>query len=182
MTQTRIPLLFGTMTIGAPGKIGVRTSDLKEAQEIIDVFYKHGHKEIDTARIYAEGTTESGLSYSTRCPLAGNVARNLPDVLGSKLGAMYRARYLKHGYFDALNYLKPIAEKHQLRLTEIALRWVQHHSVLTPQDGVILGASSVAQLEQNLEDSEKGPLPKEVVKALDEARLIVGASAPTYWR
>ncbi len=47
------------MTIGAPGKNGVRTSDLKEAQEIIDVFYKHGHKEIDTARVYAEGTTES---------------------------------------------------------------------------------------------------------------------------
>ena len=73
-------------------------------------------------------------------------------------------------------------EKHQLRLTEIALRWLQHHSVLTPQDGIILGASSAAQLQQNLEDSEKGPLPDEVVKALDEARLIVGASAPTYWR
>lgn len=47
------------MTIGLPGKNGVRTSDLNEAQEIIDVFYKHGHREIDTARIYAEGSTES---------------------------------------------------------------------------------------------------------------------------
>nr|VWO98662.1 Kinesin motor protein [Ganoderma boninense] len=62
MAHTRIPLLFGTMTIGTPGKNGVRTSDLKEAQEIIDVFHKHGHKEIDTARIYAEGTTESYLA------------------------------------------------------------------------------------------------------------------------
>ena len=78
--------------------------------------------------------------------------------------------------YDALQ------EKHQLRLTEIALRWVQHHSALTPEDGIILGASSVTQLKQNLEDSEKGPLPEEVVKALDEARLIVGASVPTYWR
>ena len=27
----------------------------------------------------------------------------------SRMGAMYRARYLKGGYFEALNYLKPIA-------------------------------------------------------------------------
>lgn len=73
-------------------------------------------------------------------------------------------------------------EKHQLRLTEIALRWCQHHSALTPDDGIILGASSAAQLEQNCSDSEKGPLPDEVVAALNEARVIVGAYAPTYWR
>ncbi|KAH9934762.1 Aldo/keto reductase [Fomitopsis serialis] len=93
----------------------------------------------------------------------------------SKMGAMYRARYLKGGYFEALNYLKPIAEKHNLRLTEIALRWCQHHSALTPADGC-------AQLEQNCADSEKGPLPEEVLKALDQAKLIVGSEAPTYWR
>ncbi len=54
--------------------------------------------------------------------------------------------------------------------------------MLTPEDGIILGASSAGQLKQNLEDSEKGPLPEEIIQALDEARLIVGASAPTYWR
>ena len=47
------------MTIGEPGKNGVRTSDLTEAQKILDVFFAHGHKELDTARMYAEGTTES---------------------------------------------------------------------------------------------------------------------------
>lgn len=46
------------MTMGEPGKNGVRTSDLKECQEILDVFFSHGHKELDTARTYAEGTTE----------------------------------------------------------------------------------------------------------------------------
>lgn len=73
-------------------------------------------------------------------------------------------------------------EKRNLRLTEIALRWCQHHSALTPEDGVILGASSAAQLEQNCADSEKGPLPEEVLKAIEQAKLIVGAEAPTYWR
>jgi len=46
------------MTFGEPGKNGVRTSDPKECQEILDVFFDNGHKELDTARVYAEGTTE----------------------------------------------------------------------------------------------------------------------------
>lgn len=50
------------MTVGFPGKNGVRSSDLKECQEIMDTFFKHGHKELDTARMYAEGTTEQLLS------------------------------------------------------------------------------------------------------------------------
>lgn len=47
------------MTFGEAGKNGVRTSDLKDCQEILDIFFDHGHKEIDTARVYAEGTTET---------------------------------------------------------------------------------------------------------------------------
>jgi len=46
------------MTIGFEGKNGVRTSSEKDCQEILDVFFNHGHTELDTARIYAEGTTE----------------------------------------------------------------------------------------------------------------------------
>ncbi|KDN40031.1 Aldo/keto reductase [Tilletiaria anomala UBC 951] len=100
----------------------------------------------------------------------------------SQMGTMYRARYVKGGYFAALEHLKPVTEKHALRLTELALRWLQHHSKLTEKDGVILGASSNAQLEQNCQDSLKGPLPEEVVQALDEAWMIVKPHAPMYWR
>lgn len=46
------------MTLGFEGKNGVRTSSLTECQEILDTFFEHGHSELDTARIYAEGTTE----------------------------------------------------------------------------------------------------------------------------
>lgn len=46
------------MTIGEKGKNGVRNYDPNECQEIIDTFRRHGHKELDTARMYAEGTTE----------------------------------------------------------------------------------------------------------------------------
>ncbi|KAL0071447.1 hypothetical protein AAF712_001304 [Marasmius tenuissimus] len=106
------------------------------------------------------------------------------DPKGGALAEMYRARYLKRGYFDALEHLKVVAEEHDLRLTEVALRWCQHHSALTPEDGVILGASSAAQLEQNCEDSVKGPLPEPVIKALDEAyqMVVAGGGVPLYWR
>ena len=58
----------------------------------------------------------SAIHYDSGGFFAGKVAD--PDVeapVGGRfdgsnlLGKMYRARYLKSGYFDALNFLKPIA-------------------------------------------------------------------------
>jgi aflatoxin B1 aldehyde reductase len=39
----------------------VRVSSLKEAGEILDVFQKHGHNEIDTALVYGGGSSEQYL-------------------------------------------------------------------------------------------------------------------------
>lgn len=49
------------------------------------------------------------------------------------------------------------------------------------RDGIIIGVSSFAQLESNLKDVQKGPLPEEVVEALDKAWLISKPTAPNYW-
>lgn len=118
------------------------------------------------------------------------------------MGKMYSERYLRGGFFDALKVLQQASvstrpslstvsgsnacsqEKYNVRLTEIALRWCQHHSVLTPEDGVILGASSAEQLAQNCEDSAKGPLEEGVLQAVEEAHRIVLASGdmPSYFR
>jgi aflatoxin B1 aldehyde reductase len=60
-----------------------------------------------------------------------------------------------------------------LTLLEMALRWCVHHSalkVMDGNDGVIIGVSSLRQLEGNLRDLEKGPLPEDVVQALDQGR------------
>jgi aflatoxin B1 aldehyde reductase len=74
--------------------------------------------------------------------------------------------------------------KHNLSLTEIALRWCQHHSALKESDGIIIGASSPAQLAQNCKESARGKLPDEVVNVLDQAYRLVQASGsvPRYWR
>jgi aflatoxin B1 aldehyde reductase len=84
-------------------------------------------------------------------------------------GKMYQARYFKNSYFDAIEIIRPVAEKHNLTLLEVALRWIIHHSELDYKggDGVIIGCSSLAQLESNLKDFEKGPLPEDVTDALD---------------
>jgi aflatoxin B1 aldehyde reductase len=69
-------------------------------------------------------------------------------------------------------------------MVETALRWCIHHSALNMNDGndgIIMGASSLEQLDQNLKDCEKGPLPEEVLKALDEAWLVSKKDTPNYW-
>ncbi|CAG8620629.1 4426_t:CDS:10, partial [Acaulospora colombiana] len=66
----------------------------------------------------------------------------------SGMAKMYRARYLQGAYAEALETIRAAAEKHQFTMTEVALRWMQHHSALLPTDGVILGASNPQQLDQ----------------------------------
>ena len=99
---------------------------------------------------------------------------------------MYRARYFKDATFEALRLIEPVVEKHGLTLLETAMRWCVHHSQLSMRnggrDGVIIGVSSYQQLEENLRDLEKGPLPEEVVKVLDEAWTVTMPTVDTYFR
>lgn len=48
-------------------------------------------------------------------------------------------------------------------------------------DAVILGVSSLAQLEQNLDAIGPGPLPEAVIKVLDEAWKSVRPESSDYW-
>ncbi|KAL5340454.1 Aldo/keto reductase [Aspergillus crustosus] len=99
-------------------------------------------------------------------------------------GKMYRDRYFKSSLFRALQLLEPVLEQHNLTMIEVALRWCIHHSALNiadGTDGVIIGFSSVEQLERNLDDFDKGPLPSEIVEALDQAWYVVKADAARFW-
>ncbi|KAI0655684.1 Aldo/keto reductase [Cubamyces menziesii] len=99
------------------------------------------------------------------------------------IGKLYRARYWQEPYFRALEQIDAVAQKHGLTMAEIALRWLEHHSQLSREyrDAIIIGASSIKHVEQNLVDLEKGPLPEEVVKVLEEAWLIVSPYATKYF-
>ncbi|KAK5130703.1 hypothetical protein LTR08_001733 [Meristemomyces frigidus] len=49
------------MTFGKEGAEQARVHSLSTASAILDVFQKHGHDEIDTARAYGEGSSEEFL-------------------------------------------------------------------------------------------------------------------------
>jgi len=51
---------------------------------------------------------------------------------------------------------------------EVALRWIFHHSKLTDDDCVLLGASKAAQIIENVALIRKGPLPEDVLPLVDE--------------
>ncbi|KAF2774297.1 aflatoxin B1 aldehyde reductase member 2 [Teratosphaeria nubilosa] len=121
----------------------------------------------------------SGKYKSTETPTEGRYS----DSVG-RMGEMYRKRYFKDATFEALKIVEPVVAKHNLTLLETAFRWLTNHSQLRIKDGndgIIIGVSSEAQLEQNLKDLEKGPLPEEVLQALDTAWLVAKPTTANYW-
>lgn len=122
--------------------------------------------------------------------LTGRYQRDSSDfVEGSRFdpkraqGKLHHGRYWKPEYFDALETIQAAAAKHGVTMAEVALRWIMHHSLIKADkgDAVIIGASSARQLEANLTDMEKGPLPEDVVKALDDGWEMVKGRVPNYW-
>ncbi|KAF8512320.1 Aldo/keto reductase [Gautieria morchelliformis] len=325
---SELKVVMGAMTFGAPGKDGARVHTLKDVNAILDVFQRHGHVEVDTARTYTGGTSEEylgeigwkdrglivetklsprltfkhtpegvregleksyaalkadklelfylhgpdrstpwevtfkatndlykegkfnklgisnyqswevaeivmlcrannwiqptvyqglynamhraaepelfpclrkfGISFYEYNPLGGGFFTGRytgPDSIpesgsrfdnsrGTNQARNYRARYWSDQYFKALEIVTIAAKKEGLTVSEAALRWVNHHSLLKREygDAIIIGASSVTHIEQNLDDLEKGPLPQSVVQALDEAWDVVKGDIRKYWR
>jgi aflatoxin B1 aldehyde reductase len=136
-----------------------------------------------------------GISFYEFNPLAGGYLTNryhrdqTDHEAGSRFdpqrnqGQNYRKRYWQDEYFDALDLLRAAAKKHGLSEAECALRWIVNHSQLSKEhgDAIIIGASSSAQLDENLTNLEKGPLPDDIVEALDEGWLKVKAVARQYF-
>jgi aflatoxin B1 aldehyde reductase len=96
------------------------------------------------------------------------------------LGQAYASIYLKDALLDAAKKVHDAAEKAGTSGHAVALRWMLHHSALRREmgDGMIIGASSLQQLDGNLEICKAGPLPSEVVKAVEDVWVLARESAP----
>ncbi|KAL3426958.1 Aflatoxin B1 aldehyde reductase member 2 [Phlyctema vagabunda] len=110
MSKTTMKVVFGAMTIGKPNTLGARVHDLKVASEIIDVFQKHGHNEIDTARLYGYGSTEEMLA-AIDWQKRGIVmdTKLYPNAGGPMAGAIsytHTPEDVRRGLFDSLEALK----------------------------------------------------------------------------
>lgn len=60
-SKTAVKVVFGAMTIGKPGIEMTRVHTLDETAALLDTFQAHGHNEIDTSRVYGEGSSEEYL-------------------------------------------------------------------------------------------------------------------------
>eukprot|EP00038_Savillea_parva_P019930 m.29709 g.29709 ORF g.29709 m.29709 type:complete len:342 (+) comp4624_c0_seq1:60-1085(+) len=95
----------------------------------------------------------------------------------------YLDRYYKPDTFEALDIIAAACEKAGLSMTQATYSWMMHHSVLGDDDGLLLGASKITHLEENLKCcKEAAPLPAEVVTAFDQAWGLTKADAFAFWR
>ncbi|XP_043846876.1 aflatoxin B1 aldehyde reductase member 4-like [Dromiciops gliroides] len=141
-----------------------------------------------------------GLRFYAYNPLAGGLLtgkykyedkdKKQPEgrFFGNSWAETYRNRFWKEHHFQAIALVeKALAASYGANapsMTSAALRWMYHHSQLQGSrgDAVILGMSSLEQLQQNMAASEEGPLESGVVKAFDQAWHLVAHECPNYFR
>ena len=92
---------------------------------------------------------------------------------------VYQDRYWHPQDFAAVEKLAKIAVDAGRSLISLSLNWLLHH---TATDCVLLGASRLEQLEQNLKACEDGPLPAQTVEACDRVWKELRGPAPAYNR
>jgi aryl-alcohol dehydrogenase-like predicted oxidoreductase len=92
---------------------------------------------------------------------------------------MYQDRYWHQQYFQAVEQVRKIAQSAGRSLVSLALNWLLHHSA---SDCIILGASRMEQLEENLATVNDGPLSEETLKACDEVWRNLRGPLPVYNR
>ncbi|CAK7199327.1 hypothetical protein SEUCBS139899_002005 [Sporothrix eucalyptigena] len=95
---------------------------------------------------------------------------------GGIVGGIYMAMYGKPAIEAAVDTVKAVSKKHGIPGHEASLRWTVYHSALSAEhgDAVIVGASNLAQLRQNLDAIDAGPLPQEVVDAVNAVSDAIG--------
>ncbi len=95
----------------------------------------------------------------------------------------YQNRYWKKSYFDAVDLLKAACEKQGITTVEAAYRWLAYHSMLNAErgDGIIIGASKLHHLRQNLDAMQAGPLPEDILAAFEDAWKTARPDSPEYF-
>ena len=95
----------------------------------------------------------------------------------------YQGRYWKKSYFDAVDVIKMAAEKNGITSIEATYRWLAYHSMLNAErgDAILIGASKLNHLKQNMDAVKAGSLPEEVAAAFDEAWQITKGDSPEYF-
>jgi len=113
--------------------------------------------------------------------LSGKQSRERGPIPGTRFDGnrIYLDRYWHDDYFAAVGELVGIARDAGKTPVELALQWVLGR----PQvDAIVVGASNLAQLEQNLAASQRAPLDESLLARCDEVWKRFRGSAPKYNR
>jgi aflatoxin B1 aldehyde reductase len=96
----------------------------------------------------------------------------------------YLDRYWKQDYFDVLQELQGACADYGVKPVEVAMSWLVNHSRLDASlgDGIILGASSINHLEQNMVACGQAPLAQPLLDILDRGWEIIKPNCFRYFR
>lgn len=135
---------------------------------------------------YLPFTRRFGVGVITYNPLAGGLLTGKQDLSSGPIGGsrfdgnqMYLKRYWHHSYFDAVSALKALAAGAGMSLVDLALAWVFHNPDV---NSVLLGASRMEQLEENLRALQRPALSAEVLSQCDEVWERLRGVTPKYNR
>jgi len=142
-------------------------------EELVPVLRKHG------LRFVAYNPLAAGL-------LTGKHKRDGEVQAGRfKDNPNYMPRFYTDANFTALERIQKACQEHDLGMVAATYAWMLRHSCLDAslRDGLLLGASSIAQLEENLAScSSPATLPEPVLAAFNGAWDLTKEGAFPYWR
>jgi len=118
-------------------------------------------------------------------PLAGGLLSgrysdvNSTPTEGRFANPNYRNRYWNPTLFDGMQRLQQLANDSGLSLIELSFGWLWSRPLA---DIVLLGASSMEQLEANLKASQQPPVDADIAAVCDEVWSEVKGPVAKYWR
>lgn len=146
---------------------------------------RHAERELDEALSFY------GMKFYAYNPLAGGMLTNKYSGKDREIKEgrftnrpNYQKRYWKESYFTAVDCIKEVCNCYKIDIVEAAYRWLAYHSMLKAErgDAIIVGASRLQQLKQNMETIKKGKLPEEIVKVINDSWEISRVDAPEYFK
>ncbi|CEH12951.1 hypothetical protein CBOM_00901 [Ceraceosorus bombacis] len=189
------------ISVGAMGRNPMGVTPNFDFAQFLRVCKKHNVRAIDTARVYPQNEElltraikangwEKDFDISTKSfgPLASGVlVKPIDDLVGpvkanSRMEALpfIQGLYLNDDIVKAVRHLETTCQKLGISKQNATLRYMLHHSGLSEDDSIILGASSPEQLESNLAACEGGTLDREALKAFETLWDQVKGRKPKY--
>ena len=132
-----------------------------------------------------------GIRFYAYNPLAGGMLTgkhldidDIPDNGRFNAERGYLDRYWKQDYFNVLQELQSACRETDLKPVEVALSWLVNHSLLKDElgDGIILGASKIEHLLQNMNACDYPALNQSILGILDRGWEIIKPDCFKYFR